>query len=148
MASLGSFVAAAPAGSDRRLVRWRRAVLLGAVVVAAALAWLLARPQPALAADPELARLVRGMAGLKVLIALATLGLVWWRAARPIAPARLLAYALGTSVLAAAAVMVGQLAVVAATSVVFHATLLALGLVALGDGGVRVTGRGTGRGPG
>lgn len=141
MASLWSSVTVAPAGVERREVAWRRALLVGAVLVAVALAGLLARPQPALVADPELARLLRGMAVLKAGIAAAALALVWWRAGRPITPLRLLAYALGTGILAAAAVMVWQLAVVAATSVVFHATLLALGLAALGDGGVKVTGR-------
>lgn len=136
MASLGSVVGA-PAPADRRLVPWRRALLVGLVLVAVALAWSLARPQPALVADPALARLLRGMAVLKAVIAVVALALAWWRAGRPIAPWRLCGYALGSAVLAAAAVIVWQLAVVAATSVVFHATLVALALLALGDGPVR-----------
>jgi hypothetical protein len=122
-------------------VALRRAFLLALVATAVAGAWLVSRPQPALVADPELARLLRGMAAIKGLLALAALGLVWWRIGRPIATARLVGYALGTAILAAAAVMVWQLAVVAATSVVFHATLLALALTALGDAGVRGTRR-------
>lgn len=119
----------------------RRAVVVAVVLVATALAAALARPQPALLADPELARLLRWMALLKAGIAAAAFALVWWRAGRAILPARLLAYALGTAILAAAAVMVWQLAVVAATSVVFHATLLALAVLALGDGGAGVARR-------
>ena len=114
----------------------RRAMLLLAVLLAAAAAALLGQPRPALLADPDLAFVLRGMGLIKAAIALGVLALVWWRATSAVGSARFLAYVAACALLAAAAVLVLKLAVVVATSVVFHATLLALGLLALGDHGL------------
>lgn len=111
----------------------RRAILLAAVLLAAAAAALLAAPRPALLADPDLAFLLRGMGAIKAAIAVLVIGLVWWRAGDLVSDGRFLAYAALCAVLAAVSVLVLQLAVLIATSVVFHAALLALGLLALGD---------------
>ena len=114
----------------------RRSVLLLAVLLAAGMAALFGQPRPALLADPDLAFLLRGMGLIKAAIALGVLALVWWRATSAVSAARFLAYVTACTLLAAAAVLVLKLAVVVATSVVFHATLLALGLLALGDDGL------------
>ncbi len=111
----------------------RRSILLLATLTAVALAAWLGEPRPSIAADPDLAFLLRGMAVIKAAIASAVLALVWWRAGQPAPMARFLAYTLATALLAAMAVLVWQLAVVLMTSVVFHATLLSLGILALGD---------------
>jgi len=126
--ALGS---AAGAGIGRA---WRRRVILAAaVLLAAGAAAVFGAPRPALLADPDLAFLLRGMGAIKASIALAIIGLVWWRAGDVVSESRFLAYAAACAVLAAVSVLVMKLAVLIATSVVFHATLLALGLLALGD---------------
>jgi len=111
----------------------RRGLLLAAVLLAAAAAALFGTARPALLADPDLAFLLRGMGAIKASVALAVIGLVWWRAGDVVSEQRFLAYAAACAVLAAVSVLVLKLAVLIATSVVFHATLLALGLLALGD---------------
>lgn len=111
----------------------RRGLLLAAILLAAGAAALFGAPRPALLADPDLAFLLRGMGAIKASIALAVIGLVWWRAGDVVSDSRFLAYATACAVLAAVSVLVMKLAVLIATSVVFHATLLALGLLALGD---------------
>ncbi len=114
----------------------RRTVLLLVVLSAVAAAALLGQPRPALLADPELAFVLRGMGMIKAMIALGITSLVWWRAGSAVGTRRLLAYCAACALLAAATVLVLELAVLVATSVVFHATLLTLGLLALGDGGL------------
>lgn len=129
--------------TEARASVWRRAGLAVVVLAAMAAALWLGRPQPALVADLELARVLRGMAVLKASIATAVVAALWWRAARPIPARRFALAALGAAVLAAAAVLVWQLAVVLPTSLAFHATLLLLGFLALGDDalGARLPGR-------
>ena len=122
----------------------RRAVLVLAALLTAGAAALFGQPRPALLADPELAFVLRGMGLIKAAIALGVLALVWWRATSAVSAARFLAYVAAGALLAAAAVLVLKLAVVAATSVVFHATLLALGLLALGDDRLRLGALGRG----
>jgi len=120
----------------------RRGLLLVAVLLAAGAAALLGAPRPALLADPDLALLLRGMGAIKASIALAVIGLVWWRAGDVVAEARFLAYVTACAVLAAVSVLVLKLAVLITTSVVFHATLLVLGLLALGDSRLGRRGKG------
>jgi hypothetical protein len=114
----------------------RRTVLLLSMLLATAAAALLGQPRAALLADPELAFVLRGMGMIKAMIALGIAALVWWRAGSAIGTRRFLAYCAACALLAAATVLVLKLAVLVATSVVFHATLLTLGLLALGDGGL------------
>lgn len=111
----------------------RRGLLLVAVLLAAGAAALFGAPRPALLGDPDLALMLRGMGAIKASIALAVIGLVWWRAGDVVSESRFLAYAAACAVLGAVSVLVLKLAVLVATSVVFHATLLALGLLALSD---------------
>jgi hypothetical protein len=108
-----------------------------AVPAAMALAAWLGEPRPAILADPDLAFVLRGMALIKAAIAAAVFALVWWRAGRPVSTARFLGYLTCTALLATAAILVWKLAVVAATSIVFHAMLLLLGLLALTDTDLR-----------
>ena len=111
----------------------RRIVLALAVLLAAGAAAVFGQARPGLLADPDLAFLLRGMGAIKASIALAAIGLVWWRAGDVVAAPRFLAYVTACAVLAAVSVLVLKLAVLIATSVVFHATLLVPGLLALGD---------------
>jgi hypothetical protein len=115
----------------------RRLLLLLTVPAAVALAAWLGEPRPAILADPDLAFVLRGMALIKAAIAAAVFALVWWRAGRPASTARFFGYLTCTTLLATAAILVWKLAVVAATSIVFHAMLLLLGLLSLTDSDLR-----------
>ncbi len=114
----------------------RRTLLLSAVLVAVGLAALFGQPRPALLADPDLAVVLRGMGMIKAAIAAAALTLVWWRAGDAVSWRRFLAYVACCALLVASSVLVLKLAILIPTSIVFHATLLTLGLLALGDGGL------------
>lgn len=115
----------------------RRTLLLVAVVAAAGLAAVLGQPRPALLADAELTMLLRGMGAIKAVIALTVIGLVWWRAVAAVSSRQFFGYVGCCALLAASSVLVLKLAILAATSVMFHATLLTLGLLALTDNGLR-----------
>lgn len=111
----------------------RRVALALAILAAVALAAWLGEPRPSILADADLTFLLRGMALIKAAIAAAVMALVYWQAGHVTSQRRFIAYVIATAVLAATAVLVWQLAVLQATSVVFHATLLILGFLALGD---------------
>jgi hypothetical protein len=111
----------------------RRAVLAAAIVIGITAAALLGRPNPAILAEPDLAAVLRLMGAIKLAIAAGVAALVWSRAAGATTPGRYTAYVAATALLATTGTLVVKLAVVLLTSVVFHATLLSLGLLALGD---------------
>lgn len=115
----------------------RRIVLALAVLAAVALAAWLGEPRPSILADPDLTFLLRGMALIKAAIAAAVMALVYWQADHVTSQGRFIAYVIATAVLAGTAALVWQLAVLQATSIVFHATLLTLGVLALGDVKIR-----------
>ena len=123
-------------GFDFATAGGRRTLRASVVLVAIGLAALFGQPRPALLADPDLAFVLRGMGMIKGAIATAALALVWWRAGAAVSGRRFLAYLVCCAVLAVTAVLVLKLAILAPTAVVFHATLLTLGLLALGDGGL------------
>lgn len=114
----------------------RRTLLVSVVLVAIGLAVLFGQPRPALLADPELAFVLRGMGMIKAAIAMGASTLVWWRAGAAVSGRRFLAYVGCCALLVVSSVLVLKLAILVATSVVFHATLLTLGLLALGDRGL------------
>ncbi len=123
-----------PAGALGATAAGRRRVALALTVLAAmALAAWLGEPRPSILADADLTFLLRGMALIKAAIAAAVMALVYWQAGHFTSRGRFVAYVIATAVLAATAVLVWQLAVLQATSIVFHATLLTLGVLALGD---------------
>lgn len=115
------------------VIALRRGALVIACAVAAAATFMAGDPAPRLAADPDLARLLRGMAALKALIALAAAGLVWWRLARPVAPAPAAMAIAAVATLFAGAAAIFQLSFILPVAVAFHAALAALGVLALRD---------------
>jgi hypothetical protein len=70
----------------------RRGMLVLAVLAAIAAAALLGRSNPGIAADPELAFVLRGMGLIKLAIATLAIGLVWWRAGQPVLSGRILTW--------------------------------------------------------
>lgn len=108
----------------------RRTLLLAACALSVGLAARAGHPAGYLAADPALARLLRGMAVIKGLLVLGTVAAVLWRFGRPIATPAVGAYALGAAALAGSTTLIWQLTWIPLAAVLFHAALI--GLVCLG----------------
>jgi hypothetical protein len=112
---------------------WRVGVLLCALV-AVAMAYAACDPTPLLRADPGLARLLRGMAVLKALIALPVLALVYWRFGSPVSPRIAIGYLAGVSMMTAGPALIWQLSFIGPVALLFHAALIGLLLIARHDG--------------
>ncbi|WP_051631076.1 hypothetical protein [Afifella pfennigii] len=133
---MASTVDPSPLLNAGRPVLRRRAALALACLAAAALAFLAGDPAPRLAADAETARLLRGMALIKAVFVLAGFALLWWRLKSPVATPVLAGYVALLALMAGAAVLVWQLSFLAFTSLVFHAALIGLVLLAWRDDGL------------
>jgi len=129
------FVAAAPVAVAQggpavwRASLWQPAllVLVGATAAAGWLAAGVDAARPSLLdSDPELAMLLRFMAGVKAAIALAVLGVTAWRLGHPATPAVILLYLAAVSLMCAAPGVIWQLAYVGVGAGLFHAGLLLL----------------------
>jgi hypothetical protein len=112
---------------------WRtgRAVLAAAIAAGVALA-MLATPAPApeaaraaQAAGPELTRLLRAMAGLKLLFAAGLLAATYWRLAVPAAPWRLAGYAAAGAAMVAGPVLIWDMAHIRLGALLLHGGLIA-----------------------
>ncbi len=106
-----------------------RAVVILSVTVAAAAGLLTlgtASSAHAIAqAGPDLTRLLRAMAGLKLLMAAAALAAVLWRLALPASLPRVAGYALAGAAMAAGPGLIASMSHVAAGALLLHAGLLA-----------------------
>jgi hypothetical protein len=119
---------------------WRGRLLLAMAAVGLA-AFVAGDPAPRLAEDPELARLLRGMAAIKALLTAGVARLLWWRLGRPVSAEMAAGYVLVSAAMAGATVMAWQLSHLALLSIAFHAGLVALGLLAWRDDAVDPLGR-------
>ncbi len=106
-----------------------RAALVGAIVAGAALAALVTPVEEAAraaqAAGPELTRLLRSMAGLKLLFAAGLLAAAYWRLALPASMWRLASYAVAGAAMAAGPVLIWEMAHVRLGALLLHGGLLA-----------------------
>ena len=114
--------------------RWRLG-LVACCLAGAALALRLGDPAAYLQADPELARVLRGMALIKTLLVFAALGMIFWRFSWSLSRRLHASYIVGTSLMAFAAASIWQLSCFAAASVAFHAGIVILLATAYVDNG-------------
>jgi hypothetical protein len=91
-------------------------------------AWL-GDPAAYLHADPALARLLRGMALIKSMIAIAVVGAVFWRLAWPVSRTAGAAYLVCSWALAGSTMLIWQLSYIVTAALLFHAAALSLLLV-------------------
>lgn len=111
------------------------AVMLAGCVVSAATVHLLAPSVLATttASDPELARLMQGMAFIKLAFVAAMAGLLVWRFGRPMTPAITLGYLSCIWVVSAATVLIWQSSWLGTASVLFHGAGFAFMVLGLRD---------------
>lgn len=113
--------------------RSRALLVIGtALLLAAPLALL--QPAAHWAGDPELFRLLRGMAGIKAALAVLAFAVVWWRLGRAAVTFRSAAtYVGGVWALALACGLIWQLTAIPAASLLFHAAVVTLLVTAWRD---------------
>jgi hypothetical protein len=114
---------------------WRGRLLL-AVAVGAVAGFALGDPSARVERDPELARLLQGMALIKAMLVAGVLRLLWWRLGRPVALHMAWGYVAVVGSLALATLLAWQMSYFFLLSVAFHGALLSLGVLALKDDGV------------
>jgi hypothetical protein len=116
---------AQPAGLAASPAALRALLCAGCLAAVAAAAWL-GQPAATLQADPELARLLRGMALIKAALVLAAVALLLWRFGRPLRRPAAIAYLAGAWLAAGASMLVWQLSFIPLAAPVFHAGELTL----------------------
>jgi hypothetical protein len=97
----------------------RALLLCGCLATVAIAAWI-GRPEAYLAADADLARLLRGMALIKGFLALAAVGVLLWRFGHPLSQRMAGAYLVGAWLAAGASMLVWQLTLIPLAALVFH----------------------------
>ena len=85
------------------------------------------------AADPELFRLLRGMAVIKAMLAVAAFSVIWWRLGRTLATTLAATYVGGVWVLAVATGLIWNLTAIVAASGLFHLATIVLLVAAWRD---------------
>ncbi len=118
-----------------------RAILV-AVLAVAAVAGFMATGHDATrraveAAGPELAHLLRMMAGLKVVLALGALWLIDWRLRLPVGPGIAAAYLVGAGLVAAGPGLLWGMSYVVGGACLLHGGFALLLVLGCTDGGVR-----------
>ena len=111
------------------------AIMVAGCVVAAVAAHLIAPSVvvPATAVDPDLARLMQGMAFIKLAFVAVMAGLLVWRFGRPMTPAIALGYLSCIWTISAATVLIWQSSWLGLASVLFHGAGLAFMVLGLRD---------------
>jgi hypothetical protein len=94
-------------------------MLVGCVCAVAA-ATAIGHPDAFTRADPELGRLLRGMALIKAVIALAAIVAVTWRLGWPVSGRATGAYVLGAWLVAGSSMLIWQLTFIPAAAIAFH----------------------------
>ncbi|WP_273452504.1 hypothetical protein [Nevskia ramosa] len=94
-------------------------LLLGCATAVAMAVWL-GVPVPTIADDPELARLLRGMAAIKAAIVVVTVAVLHWRFGRALSARLASLYLVGAWLISGASMMIWQLAQIPTAAFSFH----------------------------
>ncbi|MFN7552361.1 MAG: hypothetical protein ACK59M_06655 [Pseudomonadota bacterium] len=111
----------------------RRLALFAGCAAAALVGLALGDPAPRMAADPEIAVLLRGMATIKAALVLAAIALIAWRLGRPESSRFATVYIVGAAVMAGTTALIWQLTALPAAAVAFHAAEITLLVAAWRD---------------
>ena len=123
----------ASALAERRFVSTRglNAALIAGCAIAIGIAGYVGDPIGFTQADPALARLLRGMALIKGVIATAIVAAVWWRFGRPVSTMAAPIYLLGSWILMGSTMLIWQLSWIPLAAILFHAAALSMLLASL-----------------
>jgi hypothetical protein len=110
------------------IVLLRSGLVLGCAIAIGIAAWV-GDPSGYLQTDPALARLLRGMALIKGLIAIAAVGAVFWRLGWPVSRRGAAAYLASSWVLTGSTMIIWQLSFIVPAALLFHAAALTMLLV-------------------
>ncbi len=116
--------------SDTRVTQWRGALTMGCAALGVGIVHV-TEPAAWVRADPELARLLRSMAVLKILLVALTFAAVWWRLGRALSLPLGVSYLIGVWAMAGCCALLWQFQSLSAVAVAFH---LAGALVLIGAG--------------
>ena len=126
-ARLGTRPPGVRTGSTHAL-RLRTGLLLACAVAIGVAAWV-GDPSSYLQADPALARLLRGMALLKGMIAIGAVAAVYWRLAWPVHRRVAVTYLITASLLTGSTMLIWQLSYIVLAAVLFHLAALTMLIV-------------------
>lgn len=112
--------------------RARIALSVGCAMAALA-GFALGDPAPRMATDPDIAFLLRGMAGIKVALLLGALALLAWRLGKPVSARLAAIYLAGACVMAFATALIWQLTALPLAALAFHAAEITLLVAAWRD---------------
>jgi hypothetical protein len=115
-----------PSAVPSTVVSLLRCGLVLGCAIAIGIAARLGHPAAYLNADPALARLLRAMALIKGMIALAIVCAVFWRMAWPVAKRAGAAYLVGSWAIVGSTMLIWQLSYIVPAAVLFHAAALSL----------------------
>jgi hypothetical protein len=120
--------ASVPADAGRRsLPIWQlRTALMAGCAIAIGIVGLLSDPSGFTRADPDLARLMRGMALIKGVIAIAIVATIWWRFGCPVFKSVAAGYLLGSWILVGSTTLIWQLWWIPLAAILFHAAALSM----------------------
>jgi len=102
-----------------------RMIVVAAAAAALAISAGFAHAHPGAVADPALARLLRAMAAIKMLLAAGAGAALWWRLGAPARPAWLAGYTAAAGAMAAGPALIWNLSHIGAGALLLHGGLLA-----------------------
>jgi len=125
-----SLTASAPA-TNLRIARPQtgRMIVMAAAAAGLAAGAAYAHGHPGAVVDPALARLLRAMAAIKMLLAACAGAAMWWRLSMPARPAWLAGYAAAAAAIAAGPALIWNLSHIGAGAILLHGGLLAIVLI-------------------
>jgi hypothetical protein len=106
-----------------------RAALIPACALAIGIALWVGDPRTYLQADPALARLLRGMALIKGMLAIGAAAAVYWRCAWPMSRQAAATYAISAAAMAGSAALIWQLSYIALAALLFHLSAVTMLIV-------------------
>jgi hypothetical protein len=111
----------------------RAGLILGCALAVVWAVWV-GDPSGYVQSDPALARLLRGMALIKGMLAIGAVAAVFWRFAWPIRNSVAATYVITSSVLAGSSMLIWQLSSIVMAAVLFHAAALCMLVVGWREG--------------
>jgi hypothetical protein len=122
MTSLATHVTRTTARTERPAAA--RMIVIAAAAASLGVSAVYAHAHPGAVADPALARLLRAMAAIKMLLAVCAGAAIWWRLAAPVRPVWLAGYAAAAGAMAAGPPLIWALTHIGMGALLLHGGLL------------------------